>query len=265
MKKILVAIILITGLQLNAQIKDSVLNYIDINKQKQGHWQRKYKNGKIAYDCYFINDKPIGVYKRYYATGKLKMEANYNKNQEASAKLYWDNGKLMAEGKYVEINVRDSLWKMYGVDGKLMVTIEYKHGKKHGKEISYFRNGQINEVKTWKNDTMHGPWLWYYDNGKPRMKANYVNGVRDGYYMYYHQDGSTYISGYYKNNLRDGKWKFNYLDKSLNKTIIYHNGKAENQDELDREETKIIESWEKMRGQIPEPTFEDFMYGPRRR
>jgi len=237
------------------------LNYTDINGKKQGKWMKKYPNGKIAYEAFFINDRPVKAYKRCYKSGQIKLDIYYDKNSNGHAKLYWDTKKLMAEGNYVNINVKDSIWNMYGVDGKLMVTIAYKNGVKNGKEIKYYRNGKTAEILEWKNNIKDGIWNWYYDNGKPRMKTHHVNGVREGSFWFYHENGIPYMTGYYKNDLRDGVWKFYSNKYKLIKTITYVNGKATNQDELDEEETKQFEEWEKMKGKIPEPTLESIMPG----
>jgi len=167
----------------------------------------------------------------------------------------------MAEGKYININIKDSIWNMYGTDGKLMVKIPYKNGLKNGKEIKFYKNGNKSEIIEWKNDVKDGVWNWYYENGKIRMKAHHVNAKRNGNFTFYHKNGIPYIVGKYKNDFRDGKWKFYDNSNKLIKTIIYVNGKATNQDELDEEMTKQFNEWEKMKGKIPEPSIENIMPG----
>ena len=240
---------------------NSKVNYTDINGKKQGKWTKKFPNGKKAYEAYFINDRPVNEYKRYYKSGQLKLEVNYDKRSNGFAKLYWDTKKIMAEGNYVDINIKDSIWNMYGVDGVLMLKISYKKGIKDGKEIKYFRNGRVNEEIEWANDMKNGVWNWYYDNGKPRMKAHHINNVRTGGFWFYHENGMPYITGKYKNDLREGIWNFYTKDYKLIKSITYVNGKPTNKEELDEEMTKQIEEWEKMDGKIPEPTIESIMPG----
>ena len=240
---------------------NSRINYTDINGKKQGKWIRKYAGGKIAYEAFFVNDKLVGKYKRYYKSGQLKLDVNYDKNSNGFARLYWDTKKKMAEGNYVNTNIKDSVWNMYGTDGALMTKISYKHGIKDGKEIKYFRNGNKNEVLEWKNNIKDGVWDWYYETGKPRMKTHHKNGKRDGAFWFYHDNGLPYMTGRYKNDLKDGEWKFYTNKHKLIKTITFVNGRATNQDELDDEMTKQIEEWEKMKGKIPEPTIESIMPG----
>jgi len=60
---------------------DTLINYKDINGMKQGRWSKKYRNGKPAYHANFKNDKLIGLYQRFYTSGKLSLEVNYDKNE----------------------------------------------------------------------------------------------------------------------------------------------------------------------------------------
>lgn len=240
---------------------DTKINYTDINGKKQGKWEKKYKNSNIAYTAFFINDIPIGEYKRYYATGKLQLEVTYNKKSEGFAKLYWDDSKKMAEGKYINTNVKDSTWLFYDTQETLISQITYKNGIKDGKEITYFKTGQKNEEIGWKNGIKHGEWNYYYDFGKPRMKTTNINGKKHGSFIFYHINGLPYIVGTYKNGFREGKWNFYYKDNQLEKTITYQKGTPINEYELDVETEKQIQEWEKMEGKIPEPTYENLIEG----
>lgn len=261
-------IVLIIALFINSiysqnvgQKGDSKLNYTDINGKKQGKWEKKYPTGKTAYQAYFINNRPVKEYKRFYKSGQLKLEVNYNKKSDGFAKLYWDTKKIMGEGNYVDIKTKDSVWNYYGVDGKLMAKTTYSKGIKNGTEINFYRNGVKSELIEWSNNIRNGKWNWYYDNGKIRMKANNIMGKREGYFSFYHENGLPYIQGKYKNDLRDGVWKF-YDDKhKLLETRTYVKGKAENEAELDEKMTKQIEEWENMKGKIQEPSIESIMPG----
>lgn len=251
--------------QTNNQKKDSVINYLDINKKKQGKWVKPYDNGKTAYEAFFINDIPVGEYKRYYYNGKLKAKINYSKDNSGKGKavLYWDNGVKMAEGNYININVKDGIWKMYGIDGALMVKITYSNGKKNGEEIKYFRNHNPSEIITWKNDVKNGVWRQFYEDGKTRLETLYKNGYREGVFQMFYETGRYYVKGNYHLDLRDGKW--DYYDKSgkVWKTIEYDFGKPLNEAELGLELSKQLDKWEKERGTIPEPTLENMMNGGR--
>jgi antitoxin component YwqK of YwqJK toxin-antitoxin module len=242
---------------------DTLKNYKDINGLKQGYWEKPYKNGRIAYKAYFVNDKLVGDYFRYYSNGKQMLKIKYDKNQSGYATLYWDNGKKMAEGKYVNVNVKDSIWKFYGIDGVLMATESYKNGIRDGLAQSFYRNKKVSEEIGWKNGKKNGIWRKYYDNGQTRMETRYVNNEMDGIFHVFYQNGRMYIDGGYKADLKHGVWNFYDKKGKLEKTIEYINGIATNQDELDSIQDAQIREWESQKGKFKEPDVNRF-YNPQR-
>ena len=254
-----------TNFAQTTQKNDSVVNYLDINKKKQGKWLKPYDNGKTAYEAFFVNDIPVGEFKRYYYNGKIKAKINYTKDKsgKGTAILYWDNGVKMAEGNYVNIKIKDGIWKMYGTDGALMVKIAYTNGKKNGEEIKYFRNGNPSEIITWKYDVKSGVWRQYYEDGKTRLETVYKNGYRNGVFQMFYETGRYYVKGHYIEGLREGVWIWNDRLGEVWKSIEYKEGVPLNEDELDFELTKQLDKWEKEKGTIPEPTVESIMNGGR--
>lgn len=254
-----------TSTSQTTQKNDSVVNYLDINKKKQGKWVKPYDNEKTAYEAFFINDIPVGEYNRYYYSGKIKAKINYSQDKSGKGKavLYWESGVKMAEGNYINIKVKDGVWKMYGTDGALMVQITYSNGKKNGEEIKYFRPKTPSEVITWKNDVKNGIWRQYYQNGRTRLETIHKNGYREGIFQMFYESGRYYVKGRYIGDLRNGKW--DYYDKSgeIWKTIEYKNGRATNESEIGLELTKQLDKWEKEKGTIPEPSVESIMNGGR--
>lgn len=246
---------------------DTLVNYKDINGLKQGKWSKKYKSGRTAYNASFKNDKLIGLYQRYHSTGKLGLEVNYLENESGYAKIYYDNGNLGAEGKYINRNIKEGLWKFYGVDGKLVVEINYTNGVPNGKELKYWRNGNVMEEKNWVNGKQEGLWAQYFETGKDRLKTRMINDKRNGVFYIYYPNGKYYAKGNYKDNLRTGQWTFYGQDGTILRDTEYVSGIAADQDEFDKKMTKQIEEWENMEGVIPNPNIDnmfkyDKTYGP---
>ncbi len=242
---------------------DTLKNYRDINGFKQGRWEKPYKNGKIAYKAYFVNDKLVGDYLRFYSNGELMLKIKYDKNQSGYATLYWDTGKKMAEGKYINTNVKDSVWQFYGIDEALMATETYKNGIRNGLSKNFYRNGKTSEEINWENGKKNGIWRKYYDNGKTRMETRYINNQLDGIFHVFYKNGRMYINGGYKADLKNGIWNFYDKQGKLTKTIEYINGIATNQNELDSIENAMIKEWESQKGKFAEPDVNKF-FNPRR-
>jgi antitoxin component YwqK of YwqJK toxin-antitoxin module len=252
--------------QTNNQKKDSVVNYTDINGKRQGNWEKKFDNEKPAYKAYFINSIPVGGYIRYYYSGGVMAKINYLKDKSGNGKaiLYWDDGLIMAEGNYVNIKVKDSIWNMYSADSALIVKIKYDKGIKNGREIKYFRNSYPSEMISWTKGIKDGVWRWYYDNGKTRMETKYKMGKQDGLFRAYFESGQIYIQGHYENNKRIGTWKFYDAHENIEKELEYLNGKAKNEYEIEMELSNKLQEWKDNKGNIPEPTIKNMMNSGKR-
>lgn len=240
--------------------QDSLINYTDIQGNKQGKWTKNYKSGKKAYEANFRNNKLVGEYKRWFASGQLMAHVKYNEQGDVGyAKIYYDTGVICGEGKYVNQNVKDSIWKFYGTDGKLMSEVSYKKGKLDGQSKSFFRNGKVSEVITYKDSVKEGLWRRYYEEGGTEMETMHVKGKRQGVFQVFYPKGNLKIKGRYFNDLPSDKWTYYNQDGSVEKELEYDKkGRLKNQDEVDAEFTKQVQEWDKLKGTIPEPNEKSF-------
>lgn len=234
---------------------DSIINYIDINGKKQGYWKKKYKNENIAYEAYFRNDKIYGEYKRYYETGAIQALVKYDKaGNFGRAILYYDDGIKMAEGNYINQNVKDSTWKYYTTDGVLIIEETYKNSKKNGISKRYFRNGKVSQSVPWENGVINGVYTEYYESGQKLIETVYKKGINDGLFYRYHENNATAIKGMYKNNISEGKWQYFDSKGGLIQEIEFKNGKAINENKMLEEFDKHLKEWERNKGNIQEPS-----------
>ncbi len=235
---------------------DSLVNYIDINGNKQGYWKKSFKNGNTAYEGYFFNNVPVGTFKRFHENGKINTILNCRKDTfKCKAELFYANQKLAATGNYYQ-QKKDSIWTYYGSDNMVISIESYKKGIKHGKFITYYAGTQqISEVKNYKDGVEHGIWRKYFSSGKVRLETKLKEGKRNGLFYVYYDSGRVRVEGHYVNDLRSKTWIFYQDDKADSKKfeIEYINGKAQNQEEIDRLEKERFEEYEKNRFLIEEP------------
>lgn len=237
-----------------------VINYTDINGLKQGKWKKPYKSGRLAYEATFKNDKLIGLYQRFYPSGKLMIEVNYDEKEAGPVTLFYDNGEISARGFYVNRKVRDSVWYLYDANRYRLSEIHYKNGVLHGKQIVYWKNGIKCQEKDWVNGKEEGVWQERFENGNDRLKARMINNKRNGLFSVYYPSGRYYLKGHYKNNIREGLWIYYEENGDVKKELHYINGHAENEDEIDRKITKEILEWDEVKGKIPDPNIENMMH-----
>jgi len=235
------------------------INQTDENELRQGFWTKKYPNGVLAYEVRFKDGKPIGDYKRYHENGKLNAYLIYDNTGEwADAKLYDEDGKIVAEGKYFG-KLKDGLW-IYSHDGNKVAEENFKMGKKEGVSKSFFNNGNVSEEKNWAGDIENGVWRQYYIDGKKRLETRIDNGVRNSVYYLYYTNGRLKIRGKYKNDRMDGKWTYYNEKGKVTKEIRYVKGVAENQNELDEKEQEVFKQFEENKKRLKDP--KDYINNP---
>ena len=85
-----------------------------------------YENGKLKSIVYYKNDRVDGIVE-YDKSGKLLHKSIFE-NGSGNWKLYWSNGKVSEEGKYVS-GRKDGVWKKYREDGSLDTILKYDNGR----------------------------------------------------------------------------------------------------------------------------------------
>ena len=89
---------------------------------------------------------------------------------------------------------------------------EIKNGKREGKGIFYFKNGDTYEGD-WKNDKMDGKGIYYHKkaDGTDRYEGDFRNDKRDGKGIVYFRDGNRY-EGDFRNGRQEGKGVYYFND-----------------------------------------------------
>jgi antitoxin component YwqK of YwqJK toxin-antitoxin module len=205
--RFLLSLLILFPIIVSAQ--DTIFNTLDKNSLKTGFWKSYYVNGKLRYSGSFANGKPVGRMKKYYMGGLLQADMTFDKTGIIShVKLFNEQGKLVAEGKYIE-KLKDSTWNYYSsYDGRLAMRETFKNGKKDGISLKYYVNGKPSELLEWKDDQEHGKWEQYYENGDLRLNCTYKEGKRSGNFRSYNPGGIMSVTGEYKNGIMNGKWTF---------------------------------------------------------
>jgi antitoxin component YwqK of YwqJK toxin-antitoxin module len=234
--------------------KDPPVNQTDRDGKKQGHWIKKYPNGNILYDGYFVNDHPAGEFKRYYEDNTLKSVLIFSKNGiETAATLYHGNGFRASAGKYVN-QMKEGRWKFFSPTTKdlLISEIDYSADKKNGLQIIYYPDNKVAEKINYRNDLKHGECLKYYPDGKVTLRTSYVDGKLDGKFEAYFENGRFEMTGQYKNNLREGTWIIYREGGNERFRINYTAGMPDNR-KIDIYESEYIDSLEKTIVRIKDP------------
>jgi antitoxin component YwqK of YwqJK toxin-antitoxin module len=239
---------------------DTVFNQTGPRGMKQGYWEKNYPDGTMEYRGYFVDDQPVGEFVRYHENGHVKAKMYFTgKNGVSYARLYYGNGTLAGEGKYIG-TLKDSIWKYYSFYGGHLSYMEnYLNGKKEGISVKYYPDGSVGEKLEWKNDHRHGLWEQYYIDGTLLLKSSYANDRLNGPYTIWHKNGAVAISGNYRMDVREGDWEYYDEEGNLKVTITYRNGVPLNKDQLLQQELEFLNRLEQNKGKFTEPEIEDLI------
>jgi antitoxin component YwqK of YwqJK toxin-antitoxin module len=232
----------------------SDLNKTDQQGRKQGHWIKKYPNGNILYEGSFVNDKPVGEFRRYNSNNTLKSVLIYSSDsREADAIIYHPNGFISSRGKYTD-QLKEGKWEFYSslINGYLINEETYTKNVRNGISIRYYPGSAIAEKVNYVNGVREGEWLQYHENGRLLMRAFYKKGELDGKFEAWHSNGKPEYKGMYKRNMRDGKWQV-FSDKGILKyEIAYIDGITKDR-QIEDEVSRFFEKIEKNSGNIADP------------
>jgi antitoxin component YwqK of YwqJK toxin-antitoxin module len=193
------------------------VNQVDDLGQKQGKWIKTYQNGNTRYEGQFRNDKAYGTFTYYYEGGAVKAVNTFSDDgMIAESKSFHPNGKLMAEGNYLN-QEKHGMWKYYSdIDEKLVAQEKYSKGELNGECINYYpETGNFLQIVFYTKGKLDGPYKKYFPDGQTLMTEGfYKDGLLEGEFITYHPDGKIQTRGQYTKEIQTGKWE--YFDEEGN-------------------------------------------------
>lgn len=199
-----------------------------------------YPDGSLRYEGKFENGVPAGKMIRYYPGGQVQAEL-FHEGERTRAVLYSKDGETSSTGVYVNRR-KEGEW-VYKKGGRLLVAENYKAGLLDGVMRRYFLSGQLAEEKNWKAGVPDGVWKTYYPEGGIRLEAFYVQGKLEGEMKGYGPDGRVMAEGAYRNAKREGIWRYYDARGQLKRECSYRGGVAEDWDEEELQESRLLDEW----------------------
>lgn len=92
-----------------------------------------------------------------------------------------------------ETNDRKEIERLYYGSGELMSEVPKVDGKKDGRIIHYYKNGDTLEIQNWENGLKQGKTTKFFPNGKVKYVANFKNDSIITKAYTYRPDGSLEI------------------------------------------------------------------------
>jgi antitoxin component YwqK of YwqJK toxin-antitoxin module len=64
--------------------------------------------------------------------------------------------------------------------------------QRHGMQVKWHRNGNVQEISEWINGNRHGTSSYWYDNKQLSETSTYLNGQEHGLCTMYNESGSVF-------------------------------------------------------------------------
>lgn len=148
------------------------------------------KNWKVTTNKAFANYYRLALYP-------------VNPAMQKEFKTYYITGELQAEGCFLELDKSD--------DANSRFADQY---------VSYYKDGQVEETKTYREGRLHGEYTTYYNNGNINKHFYMNDGMRDGLYASFTEDGRVCTLTPYKGNNPEGYYVVVDADGNYSKYSI---------------------------------------------
>lgn len=245
---VLITLLLVQCKTNNQFDKGSNIENTNIITKKTESFKDYYPSGKLKTKGQLIDNKKTGKWVSYYENGELKSERNYKEGEldgyqkmNYSQVLYMEGHlkkgikvgtwksyfKETEQLKYLKHFDDDGNatgeWKNYYDSGELFDIQNYSNNKASGKQIEYFKNGNISSIGDKRNNQKNGIWKYYYDDGTLLCEKEFENDVDNGKYIQYFKNGKVHKTGIKKNFKKVGIWKTYNKQGNLIETVSYEN------------------------------------------
>lgn len=166
-----------------------------------------YPNGSLKREAFFKNGMPEDSVKIYDIDGRLSATEIYkNGVKEGVTKRFnFIRGILTEEILPYHNGKLNGKRQVLGVNGKVVLTEEYKEDIRNGIKETFYMNGNTESKAVYENNILNGPRIFFYENGKVLYTETLVNGMIEGKRTGFYPDGAIYLEESYKHNLLEGE------------------------------------------------------------
>lgn len=247
---------------LNQKHNHKVLRYKGsfANGKKKGPWKWYYPTGRLRYSAYYRNGLWHGAEKSFHEEGKLlylnhyqngKMHGKYTKFDSQGNVIiarHYQKGSLLSESRKLSNGLLlKQEWYWHGAikrryslsqSSKIIRSLKSWHpnsiiknqhqfdhrGKKHGKQITWYSNGQIKSFAKYKNGKQYGVAKRWYKTGRVRVYSFYRNGSRHGLYMKFDKRSRPIVERTYSRGQLLSQHSYTYTGSGTDLVMEYYQG-----------------------------------------
>lgn len=180
--------------QLRPKAKDSEGGKFIVRRDSNGatryYLRTLYEDGKFKLEAETDRNRVLnGNAVLYYPNGDIASIVAYkNGLKDGYFLIYGNDRKKAIEGFYKE-GKKDSLERRFYANAVVEWETQYQNGLMNGIEKHFNDDGKLISSISYVNGKKHG-WSEYYDNGVLTSKIEFINDKPTGAYVTYNEDGT---------------------------------------------------------------------------
>ncbi|REH46499.1 MORN repeat protein [Tenacibaculum gallaicum] len=152
-------------------------------------WKTYNEDGTLYRSGEYLDKKKNGKW-AWYTDNKIKFFFEKKNGLTTGMQSFYRNGHKNEVFEYDKEGNKIKETKYYNNDNHSLEFIKsYKNNLKHGKWVSYFKEGTFDEVIEYEEGDKHGEEKWYYENGKLKLYKKYQKGRKIEKAMVYDEKG----------------------------------------------------------------------------
>ncbi len=113
----------------------------------------------------------------------------------------------------------------YGPGTYFQSLVFFEDQKRDGVDISYLKDGDVQQLLHYERNRLNGSCVGFYDNGNMAYRLSYRQGLRHGQAHYYYEDGQLRAVIHYYYGRPDGTAKFYNRNGILKKMALFDRGR----------------------------------------
>ncbi len=102
---------------------------------------------------------------------------------------------------------------------------KYLNGLEHGFQTKWYPNKQLLESRLYSLGKKIGKHIGYWENGNIKFEYNFKNGEHDGILNEWYQGGQPYKAFHYKNGYEEGSEKMWWENGTIRANYVVKNGR----------------------------------------
>ena len=163
--------------------QDANGNYVN-----HGAWKMWDQRGNVIAEGQYLDGERDGTWNRWYRSGEADLLTRMPYQQF--------QGPFISQATF-QYGKLDGKWTIYDSKQRKITEWEFTGGKRHGKSVWWYGNGQKMREVTYRDGEIDGEYLEWNQDAKPLVKETYQGGRRLATKVAYHSNQQKKSEGSY--------------------------------------------------------------------